>query len=368
LKEIKKILYTIPNFDTAGSGKALLNIATRLNNEYFEPQICCSHNRGKLFKFVVESGIPIHLKNTTSEINSRIKGIIFSLKLARFFHNLKVDLIHSFHYGPDYLEALAASLAGIPWIYTKKNMNWGGKSKNSWKIRTFLSKHILAQNKDMVIQFFPHKKNVSLVPRGIDIDEFSPRKKCKDLLKKYKIKENEKIILTVANLVPVKNIEILVKAYELLILKYNNLRLFIVGDKNNVYARGIEEYVMNLKCSNKIHFTGKVQNVSDYYSIADLFVFPGKKEGCPVALLEAMAFELPVAASDVPGTRDILQPFSDNMFISDNVQSLKKLMINLLEKPNYRYTTLFRSHIIEHYDISIEVANHESIYKYCLNL
>ena len=49
-----------------------------------------------------------------------------------------MDLIHSFHYGPDYSEALAAKIAGIPWVYTKKNMNWGD-SKNVEKTRQTLS-------------------------------------------------------------------------------------------------------------------------------------------------------------------------------------------------------------------------------------
>ena len=42
-----KILFTIPNFDTAGSGKALLNIAMRLDNNTFESHICCSLNNGE---------------------------------------------------------------------------------------------------------------------------------------------------------------------------------------------------------------------------------------------------------------------------------------------------------------------------------
>ena len=44
--------------------------------------------------------------------------------IISIFRKLKIDLIHSFHYGSDYSEALAAKFAGIPWVYTKKNMNW----------------------------------------------------------------------------------------------------------------------------------------------------------------------------------------------------------------------------------------------------
>ena len=44
-----KILYTIPNFDTAGSGKALLNLCSRLDKKFFKTYISCSHSKGSLF-------------------------------------------------------------------------------------------------------------------------------------------------------------------------------------------------------------------------------------------------------------------------------------------------------------------------------
>ena len=56
-----KILYTIPNFDTAGSKIPLLKIVNNLDKNYFEPQIACLHNRGDLFQDVKESGIKVHI-------------------------------------------------------------------------------------------------------------------------------------------------------------------------------------------------------------------------------------------------------------------------------------------------------------------
>ena len=135
-----KILYTIPNFDTAGSGKALLNIAKRLDKNKFKPEICCSHDRGNFFKTVSSSGIKIHINQTTHQMIPRIKGIIKSIELAEYFRSLKIDLIHSFHYGPDYSEALAALFSGIPWVYTKKHeLGWGLKKWMEIKNIPFIS-------------------------------------------------------------------------------------------------------------------------------------------------------------------------------------------------------------------------------------
>ena len=51
MKKIK-ILYTIPNFNTAGSGIHLLSIVKRLDPDLFEPQIACIHDLGDYFQEV----------------------------------------------------------------------------------------------------------------------------------------------------------------------------------------------------------------------------------------------------------------------------------------------------------------------------
>ncbi|MBW6474220.1 MAG: hypothetical protein K0B14_13930, partial [Anaerolineaceae bacterium] len=53
-----KILYTIPNFITAGSGQVMMNIITRLNREIFEPAVCVSKKGGKMDREVEAMGIP----------------------------------------------------------------------------------------------------------------------------------------------------------------------------------------------------------------------------------------------------------------------------------------------------------------------
>ena len=366
----RRILFTIPNFDTAGSGKALFNIATRLDKNIFEPHICCFHNKGDYFNTVNSTGIPTHIFQTTTPMKPRFKGILTCFRIARYFKQLNMDLIHSFHYAPDYSEALAAKIAGIPWIYTKKNMNWGGKSKNGWKLRTVLANHIIAQNKSMINWFFSNSKKISLIPRGVDIHHFSPKSKNLNLLEQLLIPKSEKVILTVANLVPVKGIEVLLDAFELLSKNNDNITLLIVGENNNEYGTTLKKKSKRMKFNHKILFIGKVQNIVDYYSIADIFILPTLKkgEGCPVSLLEAMACGLPVLASDIPGIQDILEPIHHCLFNAGEVPELQKGIEKLLIKNENKKNENNRDQIKMNYSIEKEVKSHEIIYKKCLNL
>ena len=364
-----KILFTIPNFDTAGSGKALLNICKRLDKKYFKPYISCSHSKGYLFKEVISSEIPFYLNDNQVEMKPRLKGAIKCYQLSKFFRKLNIDLIHSFHYGPDYSEALAANFAGIPWIYTKKNMNWGGSSKNGWKIRSMLSSHILLQNRDMQKLFFKKYRKTSLVPRGVDTDEFYPMRKQLSLIRKHNILEDEIVILSVANLSPVKGIDILIKSFEKLSQKYKLIRLFIVGNKESDYGRRMEKIAKDSPFGLKIHFTGKIDDVIGYYSIADIFVLSTikKGEGCPVSLLEAMSCGIPPVASNVSGIKDVLDPFPELLFSPGDVDSLtEKLETLIITKENKNF--FYRKYILKKHDINIEVKNHEKIYKKILNL
>ena len=358
------ILYTIPNFDTAGSGKALLNIASRLDQNYFNPQICCGNDKGKFFQNVIQSGIKTYLKDTTINMKPRLKGISKCIDLARYFKSLKINLIHSFHYGPDYSEALAAYIAGIPWIYTKKNMNWGGKSKNGWWLRTLLSKHIIIVNPEMERMFFQKKRNITFIPRGIDLKIYTTKNKEKYLLDKFNIKDNEFVLLTVANLVPLKGIKNLIDVFEQIFPLNKKIRLMIVGEKENEHGKYLEDSIKQMSSKRNIIFTGKVHNPNDYYSIADLFILNSEKEGCPVALLEAMACGVKVIGTDIPGIRDILKPFPESIFKLGDVKELKNLIIKKLKEKNIEEN--YQTRIAKNYDINIEVSKHEELYKHCL--
>ena len=88
-----------------------------------------------------------------------------------------------------------------------------------------------------MFKFFPNKNKVHLVPRGVDTKVFKPRSKCGKIIDKYDLGVNEKIIMTVSNLIPVKNIEFLIEAFDFMLKSNSNLRLIIVGDKNNEYGK-----------------------------------------------------------------------------------------------------------------------------------
>ncbi len=331
MKKVKnskiKILYTIPNFNTAGSGKALINIISRIDKNIFEPCICCRHERGELFNTAKALNIPIYISEFSAPMKPRLKGMESVIKISVIFNKIGPDIIHSYNYSDDYYEGQAAKLSGIKWIYTKKYMGWGS---NAWKIRTKLANAIIPQNQEMVNVFFNNIEKYSLIPIGIDLNEFSELKKDEELEAKYELKNAFPVILTIANIIPIKGIDFLIKGFNLIHDDFENPKLLIVGEDKTEYADNLKNKVKEMGMDNRIIFTGKQNNIKSFFSIADIFILSSMKtgEGGPISVLEAMASGVISYGSNVPGIRDQFREFQDQLFESENPGSIANKILH----------------------------------------
>lgn len=320
-----KILYTIPNFDTAGSGKVVYDLIQGLDKSRFSPEICCFHTQGEYFKVIETLNVPIHVFNFTTEYKPLITLPFRILKIALFFKKHRFQLIHSWHWSSDFTEPLAAKLAGIPFVYTKKAMGWGNKS---WTWRSKLSSKIIAINRDMMTLFFLKLKEKTIyMPLGVDTNLYRPLQKSRIIPEGIRFEDSDFVIVSVANLVPIKGIEVLLDAVK--IMDDVSLKVLIVGDNENAYGQSLKQNYQ----SDNILFLGKKMDVIPYLSVADVFVIPtkdeGRKEGLPIAPLEAMACQRLVVGSKISGIKDVLQPFDDCLFTSGDSLDLSEKLLDL---------------------------------------
>lgn len=349
-----KVLYTIPNFDTAGSGHVVYSLATGLDKNIFDVEICTTSEKGERFKTVIQSGIKVHIFNylTPWELSFRfIRGV---WKTRAFFKELNPDIIHSYHYASEFSEAIAARAAGIKWVFTKKNMAWGNKA---WKIRSFLANRIIATNAVIKKNFYNNHPKVTVIYSSVNTQAFP--------FQSQSIASNHFIV--VGNIIPIKGSALILEAF-LEYAKTGKGNLYFVGDDSGSYASDLKNTLLQHELKERVIFTGKTTEVKKLMQDAFCLIMASDKkgEGGPVALLEAMSSGLLVIGSNVPGISEQLQNFPELQFEANTKQALIEKMhqvANLSLEQRESKAKELRSEIEKRFTIEMEINNHQEFYK-----
>ena len=363
------VLFTIPNFTTAGSGRAMLNVVERLDRERFAPSICVLKRGGHLEAEIERLGIPYMCAPFTVEPRPLATLVMRARGAARAFRERGFALWHSFHYLDDYTEPLVARWSGAKaWVYTKKNMSW---NRRSWRLRTLLASRVAAQNTDMLRLFFGgplFRRRAVLLPRGVDTVSFRPGNPPRlGLRAKLGVPAGATVVGCVAQLLPVKGHPTLLEA----VARIPSVHLWLAGrELDGDYAADLRRRIAELGLSDRVAFLGEVRDVPALLAELDMFVLPTwnewRMEGCPVALLEAMSSGLPCVATDVPGSRDVVEAGVSGILVpaKDGV-ALAEALARLAADSALRRTMGegARARAVRRYDIGIEVRAHEALYE-----
>lgn len=182
-----------------------------------------------------------------------------------------------------------------------------------------------------LIEKFPDK--FSAIPIGVDDTLFKQKEKDKELLKRLKIEDDEKIVLFVGGLDSAhyfKGLPFLLKAFKNLEDKKYKLIVVGKGDLENEYKLKAKE----LGIENNVIFAGGPtrNDLLKYYNLADVFVLPSidKSEAFGIVLLEAMASGVPIIASNLCGVRTLIEegkngfvtPIKDVYKISEKIDEI----------------------------------------------
>lgn len=171
-------------------------------------------------------------------------------------------------------------------------------------------------------------KNAIVIPNGIDTSVF--RKVETDLAKSLGL--NGAIVITfVGRLIYAKGVQDLISAFPMIKEAIPKAKLLIVGD--GPYRRQLEELTMETGWSKDINFLGQKtrEQITEILSVTDVFVNPSYSEGLPTSVLEAAAIGAPIVATDVGGTREIVENGKTGLLIKEREPGQIAEAVSLLE-------------------------------------
>lgn len=153
----------------------------------------------------------------------------------------------------------------------------------------------------------------------------------------------------------------LVNAWKIVSQTFPKGRLWLVGEGPD--GRRIWDTIRETRQTYEIVMPGTFDDVSDLLNAADAFVLPSYQEGMSLSLLEAMAHELPVVASDIPGNRDLVQQDRGFLFPPGNVESLAEALLAALQKQRIanEYAANAKSFVSTHYSLNKMAKEHLKI-------
>ncbi len=314
-----KILEIIPFLDSGGAQVMCATLSKKLHDKRHEV-VVVSLYAGEWFlkNDLISYGIKV------IELHKK-PGIDFSIirALKKIIKTEKPDIIHTHLFASKYA---CLSTRRIPVVHTIHSV----ASKENTKIGILINKYYVKRKKMIlvslsnevqktVIKVYKIKKEESpIILNGIEL------KCCCDTIKKHE----GNVIINVGRLSDVKNQIALIKAFDFVVEKISNCRLWLIGDGE--LREDIENCISKSAHKDLITLWGNQDNPSDFLYKSTLFVLPSKYEGIPLSLAEAMAVGLPIIASDVGGIKDMIKNGYNGILINPDVDSIANSIIKVL--------------------------------------
>lgn len=262
-----------------------------------------------------------------------LEAIVHTFLAVLLARKENADLIHIHAIGPSLLVPFAR-LLGLKVVVTNhgpdyNRQKWGRLAKTMLRLGEYLGGKFA--NEVIVIstvisQIVKRRcgRDSNLIYNGVPIPTKTDQT---DYLNHHGIRPGN-YILAVARFVPEKGLHDLLEAFNAL---NTDCQLVIAGDADHEtqYSRTLKK---QSAADERVILTGYVtgESLNQLFSHAKLFSMPSYHEGLPIALLEAISYDLPVVVSDIPANKEV-DIAKERFFKCGDVNDLRKRLVFFLE-------------------------------------
>jgi glycosyltransferase involved in cell wall biosynthesis len=294
--------------------------------------------------------------------------------LGRFYKlltGIRPTILHTWMYHPNITGRLLGRATHVPVIITSRHNTVIGSAWRE-KINRWTS-----QFDDKVIAVCEIARQLEIdhtgvqtgkvltIKYGIDPDRFVRLSPEERLQKRQQlgIPRDSFVIVSIGRLHIQKGFSFLIKAIDEARQTIPNIRQLIVG--GGVLQAQLMAEVQKLRLSSQIIFTGERLDIPEILGACDLFVSASLWEGLPNTLLEAMAMELPIVATNVGGTPEVVMDNITGLLIPPaNSHAISEAIQYLFQNPDVRKNMgeAGRNRVFQHFTIYQMVQQTKNLY------
>lgn len=341
-----RVVQVVLSLCIGGTEKIVFDLSRNMHDDRIHTHVLCLDEIGEFGEMLRENeGISV-------ESFARRPGLDGALidRLANRIIDLSADIVHAHHYSPFFYGLIATLLArgktlrSRPrFVFTEHGIEY--PFRRNWK-RCLLNPILLRMADEVTTisrytrenlifyENYPRKK-VRVLCNGIDLEAFSRGASREAARSKLGLPLDGDVVAVVARLDPVKNHEMLFRAFKEVEKSLPKAVLLVVGDgpeRERLQALG-----NGLSLDGIIRFLGSRPDVPDIIRAADIFALPSFSEGMSVTLLEAMAAELPVVATRVGGNDEVVVDGETGFLVpNDHSSEMARRLLQLFGDENLR--------------------------------
>ena len=369
------ILFIIENIFFGGGERAFAQIINGLDKDKYEAYVACLPS-GEFTERIRWSAkiVPFDLRNRFDFTK------IF--QLVKIIKHNNIEIIHSQGGRADFFARVAARLASVPAVVSTIAMPVEGFDvgliiKIIYIIldrfsEKFVDRFIVvseALRKRLIEKHKIPANKIIKIYNGVEIDSDA---RClmpdvrKKIMQELMIPENVMLAGTIGRLVWQKGLPYFIQAIKEINTRWKiqDVRYLIVGEGKE--RNNIEQYIKYLGLSDQVIFTGFCSDIKEILYSLDVFVLPSIREGQPIVLLEAMAMETPIVATDIEGVNEtIVDGITGILVPPKNPSALAEAIVCLLKdkKKAQEMGQAGRIVVKEKFNLKDKIEQHNRLYE-----
>lgn len=292
-----RICFLTQYLSIGGIETRLLKLLRTIDHERYEPILVCAQDNGLQSEEFKQLGVRVITTNGLMPVN-RIRQFLGLLGLMRRLRFRRFDCMMSFLPTSQPFENMLAvfgvrKLAFAFCLVINFRM---GRDKD-WANRARLARVIVSVSKGSANAIFGGSseiEKVRVIPNGVDVDLYD-KSHHPGARERLGISDADFLISCVARLAPQKRYDVLLDA--MAILRARGIRFHCVIAGQDRLDGWVEKRVSELGLAEHVTYLGPSKEVPQLLAACDAFVLTSDNEGCPNAMLEAMATGLPVVVT-----------------------------------------------------------------------
>lgn len=327
---MKKILHLSPDFNYSCGVSKLVYLTLKYFNDKEDYELHFITNGGDSLERVEE------LKNVNLKLlkfTRGIKNIFFNKKFYNEVKNYcvekRINIIHTYHRYPEYVAAKVSDELKIKSVGTVLSFVSGFKkiSFQSDKLITVSD----AITKHLFNEFNVNKEKITTMylPQE-EINENQNNTLHNDL----GISKDVRVLLFSGRIGYIKNVDTILKAYEIVYKKFENVILILCG---NIESKKIGNMIKKVKTP--VKFLEPRRDNQKLYSVADIILLPSRIDPFPFVMIEAGSYKKPFIGGKTGGIAEFIEDGINGLLVDpeDAVQLAEKITY-LLDNKEFAYS------------------------------